>query len=117
MNIIITNNPLVEAKFRGRFKIEFRELKSDVLSCARDLVHAGHSLLTHPLSGSVKPNETPYKSVLVSGDRGILDEQSLRIIEDCIQVSRGFVSRAFPEENLPDLQEIDLSLTSSAPVG
>ena len=27
-------------------------------------------LLTHPLSGSVKPNETPYKSVLISKDKG-----------------------------------------------
>jgi hypothetical protein len=39
-----------------------------VLVYVRDKIHKGHKLLTHPLSGSIKPNESPYKSVLISGN-------------------------------------------------
>jgi hypothetical protein len=36
-----------------------------VLLTVRDHIHSGARLLTHPQAGSVKPYETPYRSVLV----------------------------------------------------
>ena len=87
-----------------------------VLIAARDRVHLGHKLLTHPLSGSVKPGETPYKTVILSGDRGAasIAEESLRIIEDsiqtCLKLTAGAKKRALSEKILEDFQLIDYSL-------
>jgi len=114
MDIIVTNNPLVEKQYRELFHIEYQDSASGVYIRVRDLVHGGHILLTHPLSGGLKPGEAAYRSVLVSGKIGGVDEQSLRMIEDCISLSRGFTPVTIPDRNLPDLQSIDLSLISSA---
>ena len=71
MDILVTNNPLVEAQYSSRFKVVFLSTSlAGVLASVRDYVHKGHKLLTHPLSGSVKPNESPYKSVLLSAAVG-----------------------------------------------
>ena len=59
----------------------------DVLTLARDKIHAGHTLLTHPLAGSVKPGQTPYKTVLLSKAAGNLDSQSLSIMEDSVAMA------------------------------
>jgi hypothetical protein len=118
MDLYITNNPLV-LKTAASNKISDRLIYIEavflnVLTEVRDLVHKGRRLLTHPLSGSVKPNETPYKSVLVSGHCGETDEQSVRIIEEGIIAVRKFPPRDIPEHCLPDLQAVDLSLIRSA---
>ena len=135
MDIIATNNPLAEAEFRDRFKVEFFEDAGGVLAFARDLVHAGHSLMTHPLAGSVKPNETPYKTILISGSAGGsgaaggagvvggsgaaggaggVDAASLRMIEECIRLTRGFPPLGAPVRHMADLQMVDLMLIRSA---
>jgi len=115
MNILVTNNPLVVAQFNGDFSVEHLDASFlDVLIRVRGHVHSGRRLLTHPLSGSVKPNETPYKSVLVSGLCGETDEQSVRIIEEGIIAVRKFPPRDIPKHCLPDLQAVDLSLIGSA---
>ena len=66
--LILTNNPLVVKCLGNDYEIRFEKDYSyrDILIEARDLVYKGHTLYTHPLSGSVKPNETPYKSIVVS---------------------------------------------------
>ena len=114
MDIIVTNNPLAEAGFRDRFRIEFFDASADVLTYARDLVHAGHVLLTHPLPGSVKPGETPYKTILISGSGGEVDAPSLRMIEECIRLTRDFPPCGAPGRYEGDLQMVDLSLIRSA---
>ncbi len=58
------------------------------MSYVRDKVHEGHELATHPLSGSVKPNETPYKTIMISEKKGVLDFNSLKIIEDSIATAK-----------------------------
>ena len=65
--IIITNNPLIVEKLGQEYTVEYEDISyEDTLKKVRNYVYKGHELLTHPLSGSVKPNETPYKSVMVS---------------------------------------------------
>ena len=65
--VIVTNNPLVLKEMEHRYSIIYKETTFDgILEQIRDLIHKGYRLLTHPLSGSVKPGETPYKSVLMS---------------------------------------------------
>ena len=65
--LIITNNPLVVECIPDDFAVEYHGISyREILVKVRDMVYAGHRLYTHPLAGSVKPNETPYKSVVVS---------------------------------------------------
>lgn len=115
-NIIITNNKYVADKFKDKFNIEYFDNKDymEILEYVRNKVHSGHELLTHPLSGSIKPNETPYKSIIVSETTGSLDESGLRIIEESILTARKFtVDKRTPnwtESILDDFRVIDLSL-------
>ena len=115
-NIIITNNRYVYEKYMDKFHIEFYEDFNylDILSYVRDKIHEGHELTTHPLSGSVKPNETPYKTIMISKQKGNMDFDSLKIIEDSIATAKKFMSyKATPnwtESVLDDFRVIDLSL-------
>ena len=113
--ILVTNNPLAEDQYKDDFLIEYLEAEMiDVLIRVRDHIHKGRRLLTHPLSGSIKPNETPYKSVLVSQTQGATDEQSVYIIEECIMAVGKFPLKVIPESCLPDLRDMDLILVKSA---
>lgn len=115
--MIITNNPLVPEKLMGTDMVVYREISyEEVLRDVRDRIHVGHRLLSHPLSGSVKPNETPYKSVMISKERGKVDEDSLTIIENAIQACRKFEFKSdqYRPEVYGDFQTVDLSLLESA---
>ncbi|RKD22526.1 hypothetical protein SAMN02745883_00611 [Caminicella sporogenes DSM 14501] len=117
--IIVTNNRLVCEKFHKNVDIIFNEDFSylDVLKCVRDKIHEGHKLLTHPLSGSVKPNETPFKSVVISFDKGNMDFDSLAIIEESIIAAEKFINQKklpkYSERVLDDCRFIDYCLIRS----
>ena len=67
--IIITNNPLVKEKYVDK-EVEFYDKKyQEILQIVKNKIALGHKMLTHPLSGSVKPKETPYKSIMISKDK------------------------------------------------
>lgn len=113
---IITNNPYVYEKYKNKREVIFKEkLKYiDILEFVRNRIHEGYQLLTHPLSGSVKPNETPYKSIIMSSKKGELDGRGLSIIEDSILTAKKFMlNKTTPnwtESVLDDFKVIDLSL-------
>lgn len=115
-NIIVTNNKYVEEKFKDVFSVEYYEDKGymEILEYVRNRIHSGHELLTHPLSGSIKPNETPYKSIIISGKAKKLDESGLQIIEDSMVTARKFMeiekTPKWTESILDDFRVIDLSL-------
>lgn len=114
--ILITNNIKVFNQYRDYMDITYREDFSylDILKYTRDKVHQGHELLTHPLSGSIKPNETPYKSIIISKKNTNLDQNSLNIIEESIQTANKFLNLKttpnWSEKVLEDFRVIDLSL-------
>jgi len=117
MRIILTNNPMVRNKLQGQTSSAIEFCDTDylgVLKAARDKIHLGHGLLTHPLSGSVKPGETPYKTVIVSTGKGDLDEKALSIIEGsiqtCIKLTEKARKRNLTEKILADFQLIDYNL-------
>ena len=118
--LILTNNPLVPACMEGHgdFTIRYMPGKSyrDVLVMARDMVYEGHTLYTHPLSGSVKPNETPYKSVIVSVAPHSFDAQQAEIIANAIAVFDKFPAcpRDLSEQVHKDFQLVDYSLLAGA---
>lgn len=116
---IITNNPWVKQKYEKTYGVDYRDLSYlEILERVRDGIHQGDRLLSHPLSGSVKPNETPYKSILVKETRGQVDTQSLLIIEDAIVMARNLLKnpKLFLEDDkrMEDCRMIDLSLLDSA---
>ncbi len=116
--IIITNNTQVKQKHEKEYKVEFlKDTYLEVLLSVRNRIHEGHTLLTHPLSGSVKPNETPYKSIIISKDRHDLDFKSLMIIEDSINTAKKFIGiknvDKWCDEILEDFMEIDCRLIDS----
>ena len=72
--LIVTNNPMVRERYSQQYDLKYEETSFvGVLKQVRDLVHRGYRLLTHPLSGSIKPNETPYKSVLLEESTGKIE--------------------------------------------
>ena len=67
---LITNNPkFINNNFRG-IEIEYE-------------------ILTHPLYGSVKPNETIYRSIIVKKSEG-LDIASINLISEAVATFEKF---------------------------
>ena len=117
--VIVTNNPLVVSKLSDRFDVSFQEQGYlELLERVRDLVHKGAVLLTHPQAGSIKPGETPYRSVMVRmpETEAPVDAESLSLIESAITTTRKFPvrTREFRPGSLEDFQLVDYSLMSSA---
>ena len=113
--LLVTNNPMVHSRYQNEVNIELLETDlHGVMIHTRNLVHKGHKLLTHPLSGSVKPNETIYKSILLSGVPESTDMQSVNIIEESIQTAQKFPHKHISEQHFNDMQTVDLTLIQSA---
>ena len=63
--VLITNNDRVYEKYKEMMKVIYMEAYEEVLIKVRDMVYDRHVLLTHPQASSLKPNQTPYRSVIV----------------------------------------------------
>lgn len=115
---IITNNPLVKQCVPKEYLVEFHEGIGyrDVLVLVRDLVYAGHRLYTHPLAGSVKPNETPYKSVVVSRLPKKMENDEAMLISSSIETFDKFkpIGWNLAERHHKDFQLIDYTLLCGA---
>ncbi len=122
--MLVTNNRMVQERFKpGETKNLTQVVYNEgydliaVLESARNLIHSGHRLLTHPLSGSVKPYETPFKSVAVTSEIEVLDFQSLQIIEESLATAKKFLADArviqYSEKVYDDFRVIDLNLIQS----
>ena len=102
---LITNNPEVVDRWKGDPRLEVEFLPGDdmreVLYRVRDLLHRGHRLLTHPFTGSLKPNENPYKSILVTEQASNLSLDHVAIIEQCIQATQN----ALNHRNIPSYSQ------------
>ncbi len=115
--IIISNNPLLLKHRWNGITVRYVDgSAAEVLLMVRDLCHCGHRLLSHPLSGSVKPNETPYKSILVSDASPGPDVESVQLIEKAIEVMHRFgrIRRNWREKELCDFQLVDACLITGA---
>jgi len=115
LHVIITNNPDISAKYPHISRYQDSTV-SEIFETVRDAVHKGAQVISHPLSGSIKPNDTPYKSVVITDTTGPLDFKSLQIIEDAIGVLRRLPAkqRSYDEFMLQDFRIIDLDHINSA---
>lgn len=122
MYLLVTNNRLCFEKYRDRVRVDYLEDGSylDVLVRARDYVQKGSRIETHPMAGSIKPNQTPFRSVLLSdrkmdGDEVIENES---MIEDAVLMTKKFLSdrpvRKWDESIVNDFRQVDLELISGA---
>ena len=116
--LILTNNPLVNRCLDGLYALDFRPDCGyrEILIVARDQIHRGHKLYTHPLSGSVKPNETPYKSIVLSKTTRDLDTESVSIIGESVTAFDKFPKKnlVLTEKLASDFQLIDYTLLCGA---
>jgi hypothetical protein len=116
--LILTNNELVRKILGKQYEIAFFGECSyrDILIKTRDLVYAGHRLYTHPLAGSVKPNETPYRSVAVSKSAPGMDAAEAEIIANAIVTYDKFTprGRVLTEQVRGDFRLIDYTLLCGA---
>ncbi|MCL2874453.1 MAG: GrdX family protein [Defluviitaleaceae bacterium] len=113
---IITNNPMAASSYSGLCDFDNKTVEGIFITC-RNMVHKGAILINHPLSGSVKPNVSPYKSLVVSDENLPIDFRSLQLIEDAISTLKKLGVRdniQYNESVLEDFQVIDLDLLNSA---
>ena len=84
---------------------------------ARDFIHLGYKLLTHPIVSSIKPYETPYKTIVLAYNNREIDLESIELIENSIELLKNFLDK--PRRKLTknideDFQLIDYKLISEA---
>ena len=116
--MIITNNDWVLNKYKDSLDVIYIDGSfKDVLVAVRDKLHLGHELLTHPLGGSVKPGETPYKSVIISDNKNNLSINSIYMIENAIITYDKFNKdklKFITDKIEKDLKLVDLTMLESA---
>lgn len=116
--IVLTNNPLVIRSHRDLKPVLVEGDAIAVYKKARDLVHKGHRLLTHPLSGNVKPGAVPYRTLVLSADAGkTVDLTSLNHMAaamEAAEATRSLAKRTFSPPLLNDYATVDLSIFESA---
>jgi len=113
--LIVTNNPDVQSEHPDHVMFVNGGV-FEVFCAVRDMIHLGSRLITHPMSGSIKPNVTPYKSVIVTKDKAPMNYQSLQIIEDAIVTFNKMIkpNYTYNEATLDDFRVIDLDIINSA---
>ena len=114
---IITNNPLVVRCMVSHYSIEYCDISfREILVKVRDMVYEGYQLRTHPIAGSVKPNETPYKSIVVSREKKGFDMEHAEMCANAIVTFDKFtpIVRQLPQRILDDFQLIDYTLLAGA---
>ena len=87
---LITNNPKFIGENLKDIEIEYLDVSYiDILRKVRDYVHENWEIVTHPLYGSVKPNETIYRTIVIK-ENNSLDITSVNLISDAILTFKKF---------------------------
>lgn len=119
MEMILTNNPKVYNAYKNLLSVEFflGLTQEDILVKGRDYIQLGAKLLIHPMLGRIRPNETPYKSLLLEVGGEETDVYSVLIIEDSIKMTKKILNntayRKYDDSLLEELQYLDKELFDS----
>ena len=114
---IITNNPLVRDCLSDWYQVDYHEISyREILVKVRDLVYSGYKLYTHPIAGSVKPNETPYKSIVVGKAPGEFSIEESNLMANAMITFVKFkpLNVVYSDYHLQDFQLIDYTLLCGA---
>ena len=116
--LIVTNNPLVDATCAAYSGCEIRYVEGNVenlLIAVRDMVYAGHPLVSHPLPASIRMIYSPYRSVVMSASAELLDSWHAETIEESLRKYRQSAQhRARDETNAEAYKWMDAQLLSAA---
>ena len=112
---LITNNDRVYEKYKNQMEVILLDTYEDVLIKARDMVYDKHVLLTHPQASSLKPNQTPYRSIVVYPKGEDDNTDDILLIEKCIETFRQWQEIAptptnYEDKVAYDFKTIDLSV-------
>lgn len=111
---IITNNPKVRRDYSSYCKLEYHKVSCmEIFVVVRNLVHRGHILLTNPMAGSIKPNQNPIRTVVVSlKPQDKVEQESEDIINNCMIACRKFLplNIPWPAKFINDFIDIDYAL-------
>ena len=113
---IITNNISVFEKYKDEYDIKYYDISyGEILNKVHYMVEEGYKLLSHPLSGSVKPNETPFKSIMLTQNKNTVDLESLTIIENALITYNKFIQnkKEYDQSVIKDFQYVDFALIKS----
>ncbi|MGR6836542.1 GrdX family protein [Syntrophomonas erecta] len=114
--LVITNNLMV--KNMSDIKVSFIDGDGrEVLYQTLNKVAGGHRLLSHPLAGSLKPDQNPFKSILVSQEKGQVNQSEIAVLHRSLEKMENMVEGGCRINKKPiykDLQVIDQSLLASA---
>ena len=109
--VLFTNNPVIKNEIlNDSLSLVFICGTSlDVLKGARDSVHLGAKLLTHPLYGNLRPHRQPYRTILAVKENAAqsCDFESLSLMERAIEVYESYHDSLVVPENLPELLRDD----------
>lgn len=113
--ILVTNNDRAAEKWEKAVKQVFLlDTYEEVLMKARDLIHTNHRLLTHPQASSLKPNQTPYRTILLYDGGEKSRAEDINLIEKAIETfDKWNAIKKVPEYNEKiayDYKTIDLSM-------
>ena len=113
--ILVTNNDRVYLKYRDEIKCILLDNYEDVLIKVRDMIYDRHILLTHPQAPSLKPNQTPYRSIIVYPKNDEDKMNDVLLIEKCLEVFRAWQDIALTPKKYEsrvseDFKTIDLSI-------
>lgn len=115
---LVTNNPKFKNEELMGIEVEFYEVSYlEILKKTRNYVHENWEVLTHPLYGSVKPNETIYRSVVMK--RGsTLSVESENLISEAIGTFEKFQQNKrvpnWSDRVKEDFSVIDFDLITNA---
>ncbi len=120
--LLVTNNSLCYETYKDRYELCYLPDASylEILRQARDFIHQGYLLITHPISGSLKPNQTPYRTVVLAKE-SMEDKvpcQDILQIESSIESCEKFLKQRdlpeWPEDIKHDFKTLDLSFVKGA---
>ena len=114
---IISNNPLVRDCLSDWYQVDYHEITHrEILVMVRDLVYSGYKLYTHPIAGSVKPNETPYKSIVIDKNPGTFSMEAATMMANALITFDKFkpLNVVYSDYHHQDFQLIDYTLLCGA---
>ena len=118
--VLITNNPCFQQSVDLSRLQFFCGTSLDVLIAARDAVHLGSDLLTHPLYGNLRPNQQPFRSILLQNPArkernfgAAANFESISRIEEAVLLYRSYGTSLIEAESLPDDTREDYAFVDS----
>jgi len=115
--VLLSNNPDVIQKAKEERWLEVKEVPGGVKEVLREalaLLYRGYKMISHPLMGSIKPWENPYRSILLGkipkplpGRMILLLDRTIQKLEEREKAGLVVTEGSYPEKVLADFRFLD----------